>query len=207
MIHGTVALLLLSLAVGVSGAQTADPFLKSFSAQNRVDRPALARFLLGLSSSLSNGSQGVELLQIVAEPRSGRGGDRQGLARMQRAYQQYASTLDRMQRAAQQFLDEPGSTQRLYLMLNAGHQACSLLDRQLRMAEAYGASSAELRSVITSGSACSKFRRVAFDERIVRSVSAELVGESDLQQQNRRLREELEALEQLLEDLQKIEER
>jgi hypothetical protein len=200
-------LLALTLAVGGSLAQTDDPFLKRFSSQPNVDRPEFARFLHGLASSLANGRQSVQLLQLSAEPRPGRGGDSSGLKRMQRSFQDYSTMLDQMRISSQQLLDEPVSTTRLYLLLNAGHRVCSLLDRQIRMAEAYGASSADLRSVISSNSSCAKFRRVAFDDRVVRIIAADLGDESGLKAENRALREELAALEQLLDDLQRIEDR
>jgi len=203
----SLVLLTLTLATGGSLAQTDDPFLKRFSSQPNVDRPEFARFLHGLASSLANGRQSVQLLQLAAEPRPGRGGDSSGLKRMQRSFQDYSTLLDQMRRSSQQLLDEPASTLRIYVMLNSGHRVCSSLDRQIRMAEAYGASSADLRAVISSNSSCAKFRVVAFDDRVVSMIAADLSDETDLKGENRALREELAALEQLLDDLQRIEDR
>ena len=65
----------------------------------------------------------------------------------------------------------------------------------------------QLRGVLSSGTACSRFAHVAFQPKVIGLIEDALIDERDEPQwsrENRALKEELAALEQLLEDLRDI---
>ena len=156
-----LTVLLLAFVATPLLAQTDDPFLRRFADGGEVEPTALARFMFGLASSLENGKRSVQLL---LDDR-----DRDG-------YRRYADALKQFHQAAERLADRPESSAARFRALAAGHEACWRLDRQISLAEAYGVSGSELRSVISSGTACNKFRRVAFDRSHQVSISIRVLG-------------------------------
>jgi hypothetical protein len=102
---------------------------------------------------------------------------------------------------------DPASDRRLYAALVAGQHSCWRLESHINLAESYGVKAGQLRGVLASGSACSKFSHVAFQSKVTGLIEQALVDERDepvLSRENRVLKEELAALEKLLEDLREI---
>ena len=92
----------------------------------------------------------------------------------------------------------------LYRVLMHGHESCWHLDRYTGMLGSYGISADDLVTVLPSGEACSRFRRTAYQPRVTALVDEQLVAQGYDTQEVIELREELTALERLLEDLREI---
>ena len=196
------------LAAAMPIAQSDDPFLRSLGKDQPVDRPGLARFVVRTTSTLENGRDAVEYMKLMAEDVvPGEQFRAKAAAAMQERLAAYEQALGGFRAAARRLLDDPGSDRRLFAALLAGQHACWRLESHINLAESYGAKAGQLRGVLASGSACSKFVHVAFQPKVGDLIERALVDardEPDLSRENRVLKEELAALEQLLEDLREI---
>jgi hypothetical protein len=75
------------------------------------------------------------------------------------------------------------------------------------LAETYGVSSSRLLSVLSSTEACERFTRAAFAAPVEAIVLRALSEAAEQEAEMKVMAEELDALERLLEDLERIEER
>jgi hypothetical protein len=205
-----VALMLALQAVPFVRAEEGDDeaFLESLRTSKEVDRRALARFLFGVASTLDSGRGSVRMLQEALTMRDPYEAYRSQEPRdsLRGAHENYIVAVRRMKTGVGDLLDRPESPLRLFRVLGAGHRACWMLDAQITLGETYGATGAELRAVLSSSGACDKFRSVAFQPRVERLVELALADDSDLAAENRVLREEIDELERLFEDLRRIDE-
>jgi hypothetical protein len=120
-------------------------------------------------------------------------------------YARYEEAAGSFKAGVSRLLDAPGSRSRLYRALMNGHRACWRFDRYTRLVETYGASSGDLLSVLSSTEGCELFRRAAFQPRVEALIEEALAGAGvDRSEELRELREELAAMEELLEDLRRI---
>jgi len=198
----------LTLAAAMPLAQSDDPFLRSLAKDQPVDRPGLARFVVEITSTLQNGKDAVAYLKLIAEDVvPGEQFKAQASAAMQVRFGAYEEALSGFRAASRRFLEDPGSDRRLFAALVAGQHTCWRLESHINLAESYGAKAGQLRGVLASGSVCSKFAHVAFQSKVTDLIEQALVDERDeskLSRENRILKEELAALEKLLEDLREI---
>ena len=203
LIAGVVTLVAASVV-----AQSDDPFLRSLGKDQPVDRPGLARFMLGIASALENGRDAVAYLKPMAEDVvPGEQFRAKTSAAMQERFGAYDEALEGFATAARRLLEDPGSDRRLFAALIAGQHSCWRLESHINLAESYGVNAGRVRGVRSSGSACSKFAHVAFQAKVIALIEDALIDERDepgWARENRVLKEELAAIEQLLEDLLEI---
>ncbi|TDI49229.1 MAG: hypothetical protein E2P01_03800 [Acidobacteria bacterium] len=196
------------LVAAMAVAQSDDPFLRSLGKDQPVDRPGLARFMLGTASALENGRDAVAYLKRMAEDAvPGEQFRAKASAAMQERIGAYDEALEQFSSAARRLVEDPGSDRRLFAALVAGQHGCWRLESHINLAESYGANAGQLRGVLSSGSACSKFAHVVFQAKVIALIGDALIDERDeprWARENRELKEELTALEQLLEDLREI---
>jgi len=196
------------LVAATAVAQSDDPFLRSLGKDQPVDRPGLARFMLGTASALENGRDAVAYLKRMAEDAvPGEQFRAKASAAMQERIGAYDEALEQFSSAARRLVEDPGSDRRLFAALVAGQHSCWRLESHINLAESYGANAGQLRGVLSSGSACSKFAHVVFQAKVIALIGDALIDERDepsWARENRELKEELKALEQLLEDLREI---
>jgi len=196
------------LVAATAVAQSDDPFLRSLGKNQPVDRPGLAGFVSGIVSALENGRDAVAYLKLKAEDSvPGEQFRAKTSAAMQERFGAYDEALKGFSAAARQLRADPGSDRRLFAALVAGQHSCWRLESYINLSESYGVNAGQLRGVLSSGSACSKFAHVAFLPKVIGLIEDALIAERDepeWSRENRALREELAALEQLLEDLRDI---
>ena len=186
----------------VTSASTGDEGLfRALDGTEAVDRKALARLFFGAAATLEGGKTSVRLLQSVV---SGGESSQQAIRDMMSSrFHNYDRASARFQSAVSRLLDRPASDVYLYSTLNAGHYVCLQLDGFTRLAETYGASTRDMLSVLSSMEGCELFRRAAFHPRVGALIEEALAGGAD-GAELRELREELRAMEELLEDLHEI---
>jgi len=206
---------IVALAVGLTivaaanvGAQSDDPFLRSLSDDPVVDRPGLARFMAGIGSTLVAGKDSVAYMKLMAEDVvPGEQFKAKAGAAILKRFGAYEQALGDFREALRGLQAEPRSDRLLFAALSAGQHTCWRLESHINLAESYGAEAGQLRGVLASGSACSKFAHVVFQPKVSALIEQALSDnrdESNLSRENRELREELAALEQLLQDLREI---
>lgn len=193
---------------GAVTAQSDDPFLRTLTTDAPLDRRALAQFVQRVSSTLEAGKEGVGLLQIAAESRVPDTPfvDRATVEIGER-FEAYAEALGDFSAAASDLAGEPTSARRLFRVLISGQRACWLLERHLDLAQSYGVNAGRLREVQAASAACSRLHHAMFQPRVIESIDGELFDARDKpgwMRENQALKEELRALEQLLEDLRTI---
>ena len=202
------AAVLVALATAMPMAQSDDPFLRSLGQDRPVDRPGLAHFMVRTMSTLDNGRDAVAYMKLMVEDVvPGAQFKAKAAAAMQERYDAYEQALGGFRAAARRLVEDPGSDRRLFSALLAGQHACFRLESHINLAESYGAQAGQIRGVLSSGSVCSKFAHVVFQPKIGELIERALADERDestLSRENRVLKEELAALEQLLEDLREI---
>ncbi len=199
---------MLTLAATMGVAQSDDPFLRSLGNNQPVDRPGLARFMVGIASTLASGKDAVAYMKRMAEDAvPGEQFKAKASAEIHERFGAYEQALAGFLAASRRLQEDPGSDGRLFSALVAGQHSCWRLESHINLAESYGAKAGQLRGVLASGSACSKFAHVVFQPKVTALIEQALVDrrdESSLSRENRVLREELAALEQLLDDLREI---
>ncbi len=191
-----------------SFAQSDDPFLRSLGKDQPVDRPGLARFMVRTTAALDGSRDAVEYLRLVAEDIvPGEQFKAKASAEMRERFAAYDAALGDFRGASRRLLEQPTSNRRLFQALLAGQHACWRLESHINLAESYGAKAGQIRGVLESGSVCAKFAHASFQPKIAGLIDEALVDGRDepaLVRENRVLKEELAALERLLEDLREI---
>ena len=170
--------------------------------RDEVDRLRLAQLFYRAASALDNGKRRLQALQSRIALRAPGRETVVNLASVQ--YRDYEALLGRFKHSASAFSDAPDSNLLLYRVLMHGHKSCWHLDRYTGMLRSYGVSADDFVTVLPSGAACSMFRRAAYQPRVTALVDEQLVAQDYDTQEVVELREELMALERLLEDLRKI---
>jgi len=168
-----------------------------------VDRERLSRLFFSLASTLDGGKTTVRFLQSRLPTRE--------LAREQinttakGQYNAYAAYVDRFKQSVTRLLDDPLSGGRLFRVMMDGERTCWQLDRYSRLLETYGVDASDLMSMLSSTEACERFRRAAFQPRVEAIVADALSTDAAQKAKIRELREELNHLETLVDDLRQIE--
>jgi len=200
--------LAVSTMTAPANAQSSDPFLRTLTADGPLDRSGLATFLGKVATRLERSRDGVALLRNAAETDAP---DRpyvvEATAEIRKRFDAYAVALGEFAEATAGLAKSPTSERRVFRALAEGLHACWLHDSHVDLAESYGVNSGRLRAVLASGAACSRLRHVAFQPRVIDMIDRALVEDSERPEwveENAALREELAALEQLLEDLRSI---
>jgi len=200
--------LVAALATPLPLAQSDDPFLRSLDTTQPVDRSGLAHFMVRTTNTLDAGRDAVAYMRLIAEDLvPGEQFKAKASAQMRERYDAYERALGDFRAASRRLLDDPRSDRRLFVALLAGQHACWRLESHINLAESYGANAGQLRGVLASGSVCSRFAHVAFQPKVSGLIEQALLDPRDeptLSRENRVLREELAALQQLLEDLREI---
>lgn len=204
---GWIVFLFLALAGGPS-AQSDDPFLQSLTRDAPIDRALLSRFVLGTATTLDQSREGIAYLRVMAEDVAPGGTFRdEAAAAMQERYDAYAKALRGFTAAGRRLSRDPSSDRLLFKALVAGQRTCWNLQNQINLAESYRANTGRIRDVLTAGTACSRFSHAIFQPKVEALIADALVGDRGAEEwarENRALREELAALEELLEDLRAI---
>jgi len=199
---------ILTLAATLALGQSEDPFLRSLGKDRPVDRPGLARFTLGVSSTLDRGKDAAVYMKLMAEDViPGEQFRAKASEAMQQRLDAYGEALSDFRAASRRLVEDPRSDRLLFAALVAGQHSCWRLESHINLAESYGANAGQLRGVLASGSACSTFAHVVFQPKITGLIEQAIRDDRDepaLSRENRVLKEELAALEQLLRDLREI---
>lgn len=205
MIRNGMAACLLLVSFTAASAQSNDPFLRKLTPEGALDRRGLAVFMGRVSASLEKGREGVGFLGVAVEAGAP---DKPYAARasgeMRERFQDYERALDRFSAATASLRKTPASELRLFRVLASGQRVCWLLESQINLAESYGANPGRLSDVRASGSACSTFHHVVSRAEVNQLVERALSDdgeEAEWLRENRELKEELHALEKLIEDL------
>jgi len=177
-------------------------WLMTLDDRDPVDRHRLASLFQGAASTLDGGKRDLRVLQSRIALRAP--GREAVVSLAQRHYEEYDARVVEFKVSAAAFLGSPSSNLLLYRVLVNGHKSCWNLDRYTGMLESHGISADDLATVLPSGEACSRFRRAAYQPRVTALVEEQLVAQSYGTQEVIELREELAALERLLEDLRQI---
>jgi len=202
-------LLPLALIVVVSSAMPTlagdadERFLAALSRPGSVlDADRLMRLFATVGSELQAGQGRVGLLQQAMALRGPTAAATR--ERVARSFDSYRTSL-RDYRAATL---AAGAADRAatFRTLARGHRACWQLEGFKRLVETYGAKPTDLYSVLPSSQACQLFRAAAFHPRVERWIDEGLSSPTQLADEVRALRQELEAAEQLIEDLYEIDE-
>lgn len=170
-----------------------------------LDRKRLSKLLFSLGATLGSGKANVRMLQGAIELRGSAAASGRGL--VAESYADYDRAVEDFRGGASAVLDRPESDPLLFRALTAGHEVCWRLDAYTRLVETYGVSMQDLVAILASREACSQFRRAAFSVPVRRTLVAALEDAERQSTQVDDLREEIEALEQLVEDLREIERR
>lgn len=167
------------------------------------DRQRLARLFFGAASTLDGGKSTLEFLHTRIGRRDPGAGSGEGA--LSRHFAIYSTAVEKFRAAALALLDAPGSSLELFRVMSSGFRACTDLEGHVRMLDAYGVGAADLASVLSSSQACERFRRIAFQPR-VEGLILEVLASADRQgAELEALRAELRALEQLVQELDRIE--
>ena len=190
------------LCVAPLGAQPISSARGPESLDAGLARRALAKQFSSVAATLEGGKSGVDLLSASTSIREAEGSAVRQM--LDSRFEEYRTSVEGFRSAVSALLDRPESEELLFRTLMGGHQACWRLESFIRMCETYGVSSAALVTVLSSSEACARFRDAAFDPRVERIVSLALEAREARVRENRQLREELHALERLLEDIRRL---
>jgi len=183
-------------------------FIRSLEMQGpgaRVDGRRLARLFFSLAATLNGGKSSVQLLQSGITIRNSSADSVRAAVRAR--YVAYEAVVERFERSASVLLERPSSRTLMFRTLMDGHRACWSLGSYTRMAETYGVSSGRLLSILSSTEACERFTRAAFAPPVEAVLMRALSSAAEREAVVRVLEEELEELERLLEDLERIDDR
>jgi hypothetical protein len=220
--HAVSGVLVVGLLVGLSGlaaAQSAPAtatmddkqfltYLETGTSDDGEHGPALdhrrlAKLIFSIGATLNGGKPNVRLLQGAMRLRDPEAESTRGMAAAR--YQRYDEAVESYRDASSRLLDSPESVQLLFHVLVDGHEVCWRLDAFTRLMETYGVSANDMLSILSSREACGQFRRAAFSAAVEGAVSRSLQGTERLRSEMRDLRQELEELEKLVQDLDDIE--
>jgi len=197
-----VVLVCAGLCVSAPSAQPVSAARGPAIPESGSDRRDLAKRFFGVAATLEGGKSSVELLAQGVSIREAAGGSVRQM--LDSRFAQYRTSVERFRSAVSELLDRPESQNLLFRTLMGGHQACWRLESFTRICETYGVSGADLVTVLSSTEACARFRDIAFDPQVERIVALALEDREARARENRELREELHALERLLEDIRRI---
>ncbi|HKQ63095.1 MAG TPA: hypothetical protein VJS92_17535 [Candidatus Polarisedimenticolaceae bacterium] len=167
-----------------------------------IDLRRVAKLFYGVAATLDSGKGSVRQLRGRARVPEGALDSALGLIDAQ--YEAYSRGVDQFKDSVSRLLDEPDSRALLLRALLSGQRACWQLDQESRLLEAYGLAAGEQRSIQTSSEACGRFRTAAFGPRL-EGVLFEALSEarrSELQVLS--LQEDVRDLQQLVDDLRRI---
>jgi hypothetical protein len=193
-------------AIANEHANADDAFLEALSAGGEdlpVDRKRLAKLFSNVARTLEAEQAQIRNMQeLVRTPSALRERSRQVMAAR---YEAYAASVERFVKHASQLRQTPQSILSLYHTLRDGQRTCWMLDLYAQLAGVWSGGGTELRAMMPSRAACGRFRTAAFLPRVEGLVGDALVEQVFQREEIRRLNEELEALEALLDDLAGIE--
>ena len=168
-----------------------------------LDHRRLAKLMFSIGATLGGGKSNVRLLQGAMRLRAPAAESTRGMAAGR--YQRYDQAVEGYRGASSRLLDSPESVRLLFHVLVDGHEVCWRLDAYTRLMETYGVSANDMLSILSSREACGQFRRAAFSAPVEGTVSRSLQSTERFQSEIRDLRQELEELEKLVQDLDDIE--
>jgi hypothetical protein len=183
-------------------------FIRSLETQGpgaRVDGKRLARLFFSLAATLNGGKSSVQLLQSGVTIRNASADSVRAAVRAR--YVDYEAAVQRFESSASQLLDGSASESLLFRTLMDGHRACWSLGSYTRLAETYGVSTNRLLSILSSTEACERFTRAAFAPPVEAIILRALADAAEREADMKMLTKELEELELLLEDLERIDSR
>ncbi|MDH3784902.1 MAG: hypothetical protein OEV00_06200, partial [Acidobacteriota bacterium] len=120
-------------------------------------------------------------------------------------YSAHDEALVAMKLALPALLEDPQSVDLLFDVLRSGEKACWHLTRYRRVAESYGSLPEYQAAVAPAAEACRKLGRAGFSAPVRAALVEGLAQDSERDDQLGELREEIAALEELFEDLRRIE--
>lgn len=196
---------MLSHGEDLEGATADERFVESLASgrEGPADPRRLAKLFFGLASTLDGGRTNVRLLQSVVSDRDP--GAATARTTLSNSFQHYEKALSALKDEVSVLIDRPESAARLYRTLTAGYRTCWQLDNYLRLVQTHGASGAEMITVVPTIESCRRFRRVAHQPR-VETLILDALSPVPPAEEIRAIREELRAMEELLEDLRRIDE-
>jgi hypothetical protein len=168
-----------------------------------LDHRRLAKLMFSIGATLGGGKSNVRLLQGAMRLREPVAESTRGMAAAR--YQRYDEAVEGYRDASSRLLDSPESVQLLFHVLVDGHEVCWRLDAFTRLMETYGVSANDMLSILSSREACGQFRRAAFSAPVEGTISRSLQSTERIRSEMRDLRQEVEALEKLVQDLDDIE--
>jgi len=118
-------------------------------------------------------------------------------------YEGYAASVKRFAAHAAKLKAEPRSILSLYHTLRDGQRTCWMLDLYSQLVGTWSGG-AELRASMPSRAACGRFRTAAFLRRVERIVGDSLTEQVFQREEIRRLNVELREMQDLLDDLTRI---
>lgn len=182
-----------------------DEFLESLSyggADLPVDRERLAILFFNVSKVLqAETDQLGNMQQLVRVPSALRENTLQVMAMR---FDEYAASVSRFAGHAEELRKEPRSTLRLYHTLREGQRTCWMLDLYTQLVGSWSGGGSELRAILPSRAACGRFRTAAFVPRVEGLIGDALVEQVFQREEIRRLTEELQEAQALLEELTRI---
>lgn len=164
----------------------------------------LSRIFFGVASTLEGGTSTVGLLRSRVSLRDPT--LESSMDQLNGRYGEYVSAVGRFKSSVSGLLDRPTDRSLLFRVLMDGHQSCWRLDVYTRLVETFGVSGRDLMSILSSTEACDRFRRTAFDPGVEGLIQDALANGETWRRELETLREEHGELEQLLEDLRRIDE-
>ena len=205
-------LLLLGLCSGAwaapaaSGAISADDeFLQALAAGGAdlpVNRDRLAQLFSNVANTLDGEkSQLRNMQELIRVPSALR---ENALQVMASRYEGYAASVKRFAAHAAKLKAEPRSILSLYHTLRDGQRTCWMLDLYSQLVGTWSGGGSELRAIMPSRAACGRFRTAAFLRRVERIVGDSLTEQVFQREELRRLNVELRELQELLDDLTRI---
>jgi len=205
-------LLVLGLCCAAWGAPAAsaalspdDEFLQALAAGGAdlpVDRDRLARLFSNVANTLdAEKSQLRNMQQLIRVPSALR---ENALQVMASRYEGYAAGVKRFAAHAADLQEEPRSILSLYHTLRDGQRTCWMLDLYSQLVGTWSGGGAEFRAIIPSRAACGRFRTAAFLQRVERIVGDSLLDQVFQREEIRRLKDELREMQELLDDLTRI---
>ena len=192
-----------------SGAVSSDDeFLETLSAGETnlpVDRDRLALLFSNVALTLKAEKPQLRNMQeLIRVPSALR---ENALQVMASRFDGYAAGVDRFAAHAVELKQEPRSILSMYHTLRDGQRTCWMLDLYTQLLGTWSGGGAELRAIMPSRAACGRFRTAAFIPRVERIVGDSLMDQVFQREEIRRLNEELADLQDLLDDLTRIDAR
>ena len=192
-------------AAASAAVSSDDEFLEALTAGDSnlpVDRDRLALLFSNMALTLkAEKSQLRNMQQLIRVPSALR---ENALRVLASRFDGYAAGVDRLAAHAAELKEEPRSILSLYHTLRDGQRTCWMLDLYSQLLGTWSGGGAELRAIMPSRAACGRFRTAAFIPRVERIVGDSLMDLVFQREEIRRLNEELADMQELLDDLSRI---